>query len=387
MRVPNQLPDFPVSSTTFPGKLWRLVNNNLFRSIQWSPEGTSIVINSGLFKSEVLSGGEYGVFKTTNFTSFVRQLNLYGFRKTNICSKSAGGEAAEIHYFQHTFFIRNRSDLLCNVRRSSTTKRRSYDEYEAYHQPLIGINQHARHGAIYSLLMTDDNDSTCYPPYPYYLNNNNSNRTPLNQHLQTHCQVSHQVRSSRYSPYPVHNSSTSHQLISVNRHKDQVSASCDINRQDGTAVGFSSLEDTLELTAFLSSNGIGLPGFQGKSNVAATSIFSPALTNRPTTTNYTGPPTERRERIQRRFVVQEDIQTLCSPAIQDTNKLPPFSGIMRTSETPSLRPSVNNNYTLPAAPFIHQRYKLEHSTNCASQSNDNSQSTISEPSQSVGVTK
>ena len=50
-------------------------------AIHWSSDGRSIVItNVEVFKQSVLDN-DAEMFKTKNFTSFVRQLNLYGFRK------------------------------------------------------------------------------------------------------------------------------------------------------------------------------------------------------------------------------------------------------------------------------------------------------------------
>ncbi|XP_071958423.1 uncharacterized protein [Antedon mediterranea] len=376
MRVPNHFPSLVVSSTTFPGKLWRLVNNNLFRSIQWSPEGTSVVINSGLFKREVLSGGEYGVFKTTNFTSFIRQLNLYGFRKTNICSKVAGDDSSAVHYFQHTYFIRNRSDLLCNVRRSNTgTKSRRYENYNLYNQSFLGIQQQHANGAVYSLLMTDDSNNNNV--YPYYMSNNNSNNNEGSQHVS----MSHPMRSSRYSPYPVHHSAA-HQMY---RQEGQTPSNYEgIRRVDQSSMtGFPSIEDTIELTALLSANGICLPRYQSTSNAFST----PVMTSDVQHTNYpAGLQTERRERIQRRYVVQEDIQTLCSPNMQDTNTLSSINELIRkSSKVPSLVPSTvsshsTTSYSLPVAPFIHQRYNIDQTQTSKSQ-----KATTQEPS-NVGNT-
>lgn len=66
----------------FPEKLWLIVNNPRCEEIQWNDEGTSVIIPSTRkFISEILSNPSSALFKTKNFASFVRQLNLYGFRK------------------------------------------------------------------------------------------------------------------------------------------------------------------------------------------------------------------------------------------------------------------------------------------------------------------
>lgn len=79
-------PHPPSYPNHFSIKLWRLVNNPMKRSIFWDSKGEAVVINQQLFEREVLTPDPYSVknmdvFKTTNFTSFMRQLNLYGFKR------------------------------------------------------------------------------------------------------------------------------------------------------------------------------------------------------------------------------------------------------------------------------------------------------------------
>lgn len=69
-------------SPTFPRKLWELVGSDQFKSVWWDETGTSIVIDEGLFKTEVLERkAPFRIFATGNMRSLIRQLNLYGFRK------------------------------------------------------------------------------------------------------------------------------------------------------------------------------------------------------------------------------------------------------------------------------------------------------------------
>jgi len=64
----------------FCDKLYSLVDESQFPNIAWCDDGKSFkVSNSREFASIVLPQ----VFKHNNFISFVRQLNLYGFRKLN----------------------------------------------------------------------------------------------------------------------------------------------------------------------------------------------------------------------------------------------------------------------------------------------------------------
>ncbi|KFQ93537.1 Heat shock transcription factor, Y-linked, partial [Nipponia nippon] len=67
----------------FPQRLWRMVESDQFRSIWWSEGGKCVAINEELFKEEVLGrGGPLRVFATQSMKSFLRQMNLYGFTKT-----------------------------------------------------------------------------------------------------------------------------------------------------------------------------------------------------------------------------------------------------------------------------------------------------------------
>ncbi|XP_038069948.1 transcription factor SKN7-like [Patiria miniata] len=113
----------PINSNTFPGKLWKLVNGGRFQSIGWSNGGSCIAINGTTFKNEVLYNDEFSVFKTQNFSSFVRQLNLYGFRKLAAVSSKDSMSGEDIHHFQNPYFNRNRPELLGHVRRASSRRR------------------------------------------------------------------------------------------------------------------------------------------------------------------------------------------------------------------------------------------------------------------------
>lgn len=69
-------------SLPFPQKLWRLVNSNQFSSIWWDDGGTCLGVNEKLFQKEILERDVPDkVFATDSLRSFLRQLNLYGFRK------------------------------------------------------------------------------------------------------------------------------------------------------------------------------------------------------------------------------------------------------------------------------------------------------------------
>ncbi|XP_066204263.1 heat shock factor protein 4 isoform X3 [Saccopteryx leptura] len=116
--APAALPTEPSPSPVpaFLGKLWALVGDpGTDHLIRWSPSGTSFLVSDqSRFAKEVLP--QY--FKHNNMASFVRQLNMYGFRK--VVSIEQGGllrpERDHVE-FQHPSFVRGREQLLDRVRR------------------------------------------------------------------------------------------------------------------------------------------------------------------------------------------------------------------------------------------------------------------------------
>ena len=66
----------------FPEKLWVLVESHQFKSIWWDHNESCAVIDKEMFQIKVLGKkGSLRVFGTESMTSFIRQLNVYGFTK------------------------------------------------------------------------------------------------------------------------------------------------------------------------------------------------------------------------------------------------------------------------------------------------------------------
>ncbi|XP_029105256.1 heat shock factor protein 5 isoform X2 [Scleropages formosus] len=123
----------PINMKNFPAKLWRLVNDPHTDSVRWDQQGEGILIDRALFEAEVLSavrepaadGGNAAsgdLFKTNNFTSFIRQLNLYGFRKGGGRQDDEPDSPAELH-FQNPYFKRDKPELLAHLRRMTRSNR------------------------------------------------------------------------------------------------------------------------------------------------------------------------------------------------------------------------------------------------------------------------
>ncbi|XP_077150683.1 heat shock factor protein 5 [Ranitomeya variabilis] len=127
-----------INPNNFPAKLWHLVNSPRYHSIRWNSIGDGVIIDQQLFETELLCPTK-GInetpewFKTTNFNSFIRQLNLYGFRKLMMGSGSSAGVHSPFlvtrvvdgstHHFYNDHFQKGRPDLLVNIKRLTSTNK------------------------------------------------------------------------------------------------------------------------------------------------------------------------------------------------------------------------------------------------------------------------
>ncbi|KAG5652808.1 hypothetical protein H0H81_003577 [Sphagnurus paluster] len=85
--------------------------------IAWTDLGTSFVVsNVGEFSRSILGSH----FKHNNFSSFVRQLNMYGFHKINRTPRAQRTSTdAQTWEFSHHKFLRGRPDLLDEIKRKA----------------------------------------------------------------------------------------------------------------------------------------------------------------------------------------------------------------------------------------------------------------------------
>ncbi|KIK79049.1 hypothetical protein PAXRUDRAFT_162335 [Paxillus rubicundulus Ve08.2h10] len=101
----------------FLQKLYEMVNDPADQDlIRWSDTGDSFfVLDQERFASEVL--GRW--FKHKNFSSFVRQLNMYGFHKIPHLQQGVLRSDSETEFwnFEHPHFLRGQPDLLCLIQR------------------------------------------------------------------------------------------------------------------------------------------------------------------------------------------------------------------------------------------------------------------------------
>ncbi|KAI6071309.1 Heat shock factor protein 2 isoform X2 [Aix galericulata] len=118
----QQPPSAGAGVPAFLSKLWALVgeapSNQL---ITWSQNGQSfLVLDEQRFAKEILP--KY--FKHNNMASFVRQLNMYGFRKVvHVDSGIVKLERDGPVEFQHPYFKQGREDLLEHIKRKVSSSR------------------------------------------------------------------------------------------------------------------------------------------------------------------------------------------------------------------------------------------------------------------------
>ncbi|KAF9449460.1 hypothetical protein P691DRAFT_667474 [Macrolepiota fuliginosa MF-IS2] len=112
----------------FLQKLYEMVNDDKNQDlIRWSDAGDSFfVLDHERFAREVL--GRW--FKHQNFSSFVRQLNMYGFHKIPHLQQGVLRSDTDTEYwnFTHSNFRRSQPDLLCLIQRKKQQAQLASDE-------------------------------------------------------------------------------------------------------------------------------------------------------------------------------------------------------------------------------------------------------------------
>ncbi|AGO13073.1 AaceriAFL085Cp [[Ashbya] aceris (nom. inval.)] len=161
---PPQLGSMPKKKLTaaktkpaFVNKLWSMVNDPVNQSlIHWSHDGKSFIVTQReRFVHEILP--KY--FKHSNFASFVRQLNMYGWHKVqDVKSGSIQSNSDDRWEFANENFLRGREDLLTNIirQKSSASSRDGAALSDAAHPNavLVANGEEVDLGILFSELET-----------------------------------------------------------------------------------------------------------------------------------------------------------------------------------------------------------------------------------------
>lgn len=143
--------------TRFIAKLYRIVNSDE-PTVCWVPNGKSfLILDPEKFSKTVLP--KY--FKHSKFTSFVRQLNFYGFHKIRICpttlitndsaNKHNVGdrkltESEDMVHFHHSCFQANQPKLLIEIKRATrqTSQTMAESQYPKQREEIESMQKQLR---------------------------------------------------------------------------------------------------------------------------------------------------------------------------------------------------------------------------------------------------
>ena len=120
-------------------KTFSILETSDVEIVTWSEAGDSfIVLDPQRFSAEVIPT----YFKHNKFTSFVRQLNFYGFRKVKGKLNFTGKSEQHSWEFKHPFFKKGQPNLLADIRRSSGGGEEAAEQSAPADTEVEGLKRH-----------------------------------------------------------------------------------------------------------------------------------------------------------------------------------------------------------------------------------------------------
>lgn len=178
----------------FPQKLWDLINDKRYNfCLRWSEDGQLVYLNRDEFENSYLKTSE-NQFHTQKAISFVRQMNMYGFRKVDDC------------YYENDNFKRGCEHLLKNMIRKHPNKSSSAghpmasDIISSLAHHHINHNNHSHHQ---QLRLSPTTLLQQQPHHRHHHHNQQQQQLQLQQQQHRHHQLHlHQANSTTSSSSP-----------------------------------------------------------------------------------------------------------------------------------------------------------------------------------------
>ena len=110
--------DSSISNKKFPFKMWDLINDPSSECVHWNNAGDKIVIQVPEFVDKFLPSE---TFTTRYYPSFIRQLNIYGFKKFRGTEGVESLTIRKVDVFHHEYFKRGQDFLVKLIKRCVKT--------------------------------------------------------------------------------------------------------------------------------------------------------------------------------------------------------------------------------------------------------------------------
>lgn len=154
------------SGLFFPRQLWHIATTDTTGAIQVNPAGNGVLIDRPLFAQTYLASG---AFRTSRLASFIRQLNIYGFKQDSTEQFHMGNGRLATQYVHKSFnFFRPRLDEIKRETNSTGRTRVKKVKTETIHEgkshPEVTFCQPP---AIQQSVDYNFNAQS-YQPYPYH---------------------------------------------------------------------------------------------------------------------------------------------------------------------------------------------------------------------------